>query len=54
MYLTKIELREVEEIIQNLGFNKAGGIYDNTNLIKLGGSVPTQIMTLLFNKSSDQ
>ena len=55
MYLTEIEPHEIEEIIQHLGSNKAGDIYNNnTNLVKLGGSVLTQIMTLLFNKSFDQ
>ena len=55
MYLTEIGPHEIEEIIQHLGSNKAGDIYNsNTNLVKLGGSVLTQIMTLLFNKSFDQ
>ena len=55
LYLTEIASHEIEEIIHNLNSNKSGDIYGNTsNLVKLGGPVLIQIMTLLFNKSLDQ
>ena len=55
MYLSEIEPHEIDEIVRNLGSNKAGDIYGNTgNLVKFGGPVLNQIMTLLFNKSLEQ
>ena len=54
-YLMEIEPHEIDELIRDLGLNKAGDIYGNTsNIVKLGGPVLTQILTLLFNKSFDQ
>ena len=55
LYLTEIAPHEIDELIHNLSSNKSGDIYGNTsNLVKLGGPVLIQIMTLLFNKSLDQ
>ena len=55
LYLREISPHEIDEIIHDLGSNKSGDIYGNTsNLVKLGGPVLTQILTLLFNKSLDQ
>jgi hypothetical protein len=55
IYLTEISPDEINKIIKNLGLNKAGDIYGNTtNLVKLGGPVLIQILTVLFNKSLDQ
>ena len=55
LYLTEIAPYEIDEIIHDLGSNKSGDIYGNTsNIVKLGGPVLTQILTLLFNKSLDQ
>ena len=55
LYLTEIAPYEIDEIIHDLGSNKSGDIYGNTsNIVKLGGPVLTQILTLLFNKSLEQ
>ena len=55
LYLTEIEPYEIDELIRDLGINKAGDIYGNTsNIVKLGGPVLTQILTLLYNKSLEQ
>ena len=55
LYLTEIEPYEINDIVKELGSNKAGDIYGNTgNLVKFGGPVLIQIMHLLFNKSLDQ
>ena len=54
-FLTEIGPDEIYKIISNLGINKSGDIYGNTSkLVKLGGPVLIQILTLLFNKSIDQ
>ena len=55
IFLTEIGPDEIYKIIKDLGINKSGDIYGNTsNLVKLGGPVLIQILTLLFNKSIDQ
>ena len=55
LYLSEIEPHEIDELIRDLALNKAGDIYGNTsNIVKLGGPVLTQILTLLFNKSIEQ
>ena len=55
LFLTEIGPDEIHKIIKELGVNKSGDIYGNTpNLVKLGGPVLIQILTLLFNKSIDQ
>ena len=55
IYLTEIVPHEIDEIIHDLGSNKSGDLYGITsNIVKLGGPVLTQILTLLFNKSFDQ
>ena len=55
IYLTEIVPHEIDEIIHDLGSNKSGDLYGITsNIVKLGGPVLTQILTLLFNKSLDQ
>ena len=55
LFLTEIGPDEISKIVKDLGINKSGDIYgNNPNLIKLGGPVLIQILTLLFNKSIDQ
>ena len=55
MYLTDIGPDEIHKIIQDMGINKSGDIYgNNPNLIKHGGPILIEILTLLFNKSIDQ
>ena len=55
IYLSEVEPHEIDDLIKDLGLNKAGDIYGNTsNIVKLGGPVLTQILTLLFNKSFEQ
>ena len=55
IFLTEIGPDEIYKIVKDLGINKSGDIYGNTpNLVKLGGPVLIQILTLLFNKSIDQ
>jgi hypothetical protein len=52
IFLTEVVPHEIDEIIKSLGSNKSGDLYGITsNIIKLGGPVQTQILTLLFNKS---
>ena len=54
-YPSEIDPYEIDELIRDLGTNKAGDIYGYTsNIVKLGGPVLTQILTLLFNKSLEQ
>ena len=54
-YLSEINPYEIDELIRDLGMNKAGDIYGNTsNIVKLGGPVLTQILSLLFNRSLEQ
>ena len=55
LYLTEIAPYEIDDIIHELDSNKSGDIYGNTsNLVKYGGPVISQILTLLFNKSLEQ
>ena len=55
IYLTEVTSDEVAKIIHNLSSSKSGDIYGNTStLVKLGGQVLIQILTLLFNKSVAQ
>ena len=55
LFLTEIGPDEIHKIIKDLGIAKSGDIYGNTpNLVKLGGPVLIQILTILFNKSIDQ
>jgi hypothetical protein len=52
IFLAEVVPHEIDEIIKSLGSNKSGDLYGITsNIIKLGGPVQTQILTLLFNKS---
>ena len=52
IYLAEVVPHEIDEIINALGSNKSGDLYGITsNIVKEGGPVQTQILTLLFNKS---
>ena len=52
IFLAEVVPHEIDEIIKSLGSNKSGDLYGITsNIVKLGGPVQTQILTLLFNKS---
>ena len=52
IFLAEVVPHEIDEIIKSLGSNKSGDLYGITsNIVKLGGPVLTQILTILFNKS---
>ena len=55
IYLSEVLPHEIDEIVAKLGSNKSGDLYGITsNIVKFGGPVLTQILTLLFNKSITQ
>ena len=55
IYLSEVTSYEISKIIHDLSNGKSGDIYGNTStLVKLGGPVLIQILTLLFNRSIDQ
>ena len=55
IYLSEVLPHEIDEIVSKLGSNKSGDLYGITsNIVKLGGPVLTQTLTLLFNRSITQ
>ena len=55
IYLSEVLPHEIDEIVSKLGSNKSGDLYGITsNIVKLGGPVLTQTLTLLFNRSLTQ
>ena len=55
IFLAEVVPHEIDEFINDLGSNKSGDLYGITpNIVKLGGPVLTQTLTLLFNRSLTQ